>query len=192
MTKLHDSLLKNIQFWKGVWPKQHSYEKYQQGFVDDSNGYQLNQPVRWETVNGSVNVSGRLIGGCLDVLQYHVGTPYAKMEPFLEKYKEDGFIWYFDIFALRAEDCVHAFWQMRQAGWFRYLKGIVVGRVCFPQTLLEMSYEMALKQSFGEQIPIVFNADIGHVKPQMTMVNGAMAEVVAKNGKGYIKQWMKP
>lgn len=191
MTTLHEALLTNMEYWKGNLVEQHSYEEYQDGFVDDSKGYVLTKPVVWETPNGAVHETGRLIGGCLDVIQYLVGTPYANVEQFLERYKEDGFIWYFDIFAMKAEECAHVFWQMEQAGWFRYLKAILIGRVCFEGTMLDMSYEDAVKRVFGTKIPLILNADVGHVKPQMTMINGALATIHVKDGKGVLTQKIK-
>jgi muramoyltetrapeptide carboxypeptidase LdcA involved in peptidoglycan recycling len=31
---------------------------------------------------------------------------------------------------------------------------------------------------------IIYNADIGHIPPQMTFINGAYAEIKVENGKG--------
>lgn len=191
MTPLHEALQNSIAFWTGNMVSQHSYEQYQDGFVDDSKGYILTKPVVWETPHGEVNETGMLIGGCLDVLQYLVGTAYADVPAFLERYKEEGFIWYFDIFAMKAEDCAHALWQMNQAGWFRYMKAMIIGRVCFPGSMLDMSYEEAVVQNFGDKLPLILQADVGHVKPQMTMMNGAIATVMAKDGKGSLIQRKK-
>ena len=76
---------------------------------------------------------------------------------------------------------------MKEAGWFSYVKGVVVGRVLIPSYYYEdFSYQEALKKIFGG-IPIVFNADIGHVAPKMTIINGAIAVVEASGGTGKIK-----
>lgn len=40
-------------------------------------------------------------------------------------------------------------------------------------------------------IPIIYDIDCGHVTPQVTLINGAYAEVEVRNGKGKIKQWFK-
>ena len=45
-------------------------------------------------------LKGRTIGGCLDVLIALVGTRFDKTKSFIEKYKEDGFIWYLESFNL--------------------------------------------------------------------------------------------
>ena len=53
-----------------------------------------------------------------------------------------------------------------------------------------MTYQNALKNVFGD-IPLVFNADIGHVPPKMTLINGCIANISVSNDKGIIKQYLK-
>lgn len=191
MTKLHDSLENTIEYMKGKLVDQASYEKYQQGWGDGTDGYDLNTPVKYNLPNGDIDVTGRVLGGCLDILQFLKGTPYEDVKGFIERYKEDGIVWYFDIFAMKAEDVAHTIWSMKQAGWFETTKAIIVGRVCFPSTMMEMSYEDAFLRVFGKEMPLVTEADVGHVKPMWTMVNGAMCHLKCADGKGSIKQWMK-
>ena len=52
-----------------------------------------------------------------------------------------------------------------------------------------MTYQQALLKVFGE-IPLVFNADIGHVPPKMTIINGAIAKIKYKNKKSEISQYL--
>lgn len=191
MTTLHPSLETTIEYMKGNFVDQSSYERFQQGWGDDVDGYDLNTPVKYILPNGDIDVTGRVLGGCLDILQFLKGTPYEDVKGFVERYKEDGMIWYFDIFAMKAEDVAHALWSMKVAGWFETTKAIIVGRVCFPQTMMEMSYEDAFGRVFGKDMPMVTRADVGHVKPMWTMVNGAMCHLQCADGKGKIKQWMK-
>lgn len=188
MNPLHESLEIALAILRGEDVTQVSTKRHQRGFLTTEKGYTLNEDTIYKTVSGkSVKMTGRLIGGCLDVLRNLVGTPYGEVSTFLEKYKEDGCIWYFDIFALSAEDTCHALLQMKYAGWFKYLKGIVNGRVCFPSTMMDMSYEEAFIRALGEDIPIITEADIGHVHPSMTIINGALAEVIAENGAGSLR-----
>ncbi|WP_341872579.1 hypothetical protein [Paenibacillus camerounensis] len=39
------------------------------------------------------------------------------------------------------------------------------------------------------QLPVLYDLDYGHVPPQMTLVNGAYAEVEAVNGRGTVKRY---
>ena len=50
-----------------------------------------------------------------------------------------------------------------------------------------MTYQNALKKVF-RNIPMAFNADIGHVVPRITIINGSIAHIVCKNNKGKIEQ----
>ena len=189
MTTLHASLETSIQFMKGNFMDQQSYERYQKGWGDGVDGYDLNTPVQYELPNGPIDVTGRILGGCLDILQFLKGTPYEDVKGFIKRHREDGIVWYFDIFAMKAEDVAHTLWSMKAAGWFENTKAIIVGRVCFPSTMMEMSYEDAFLRVFGEQMPLVTQVDVGHVKPMWTMVNGAMCHLQCKDGRGAIKQW---
>ena len=141
---------------------------------------------KYEFLFGDVDVNGRMIGGCIDVLKDIIGTKYDGTKEFISKYKEDGIIWYFDIFSLTAEDLYLLLIQMREAGWLDYLKGVIVGRVKYPNSFVEMTYQDALRKVLD--VPVIFNADIGHVAPKMTIINGSIATITSNNGKGTITQ----
>ncbi|MBW4084790.1 hypothetical protein HYD27_26050 [Paenibacillus sp. S150] len=44
------------------------------------------------------------------------------------------------------------------------------------------------------QLPVLYDIDCGHVPPQLTLINGAYAEVELKSGEGSgtVKQMFKP
>ena len=60
----------------------------------------------------------------------------------------------------------------------------------YPNNYTSMTYEKALKEIFKD-IPIILDADIGHVAPKMTLINGSIVEIKANNGKGYIKTYLE-
>lgn len=126
--------------------------------------------------------SGRLIGGCLDILQMFPGTPYDKVKEFNEKYKEDGIIWFFESCELNIMSIKRALWQMKEAGWFQYVKGFLVGRpLCHGSEMFGMDQYQAVLSMLGEyQVPIIMDLDIGHFPPMMPMVSGAMSEISVK------------
>lgn len=180
-----------LSYLKGDILAQESYSKYESNRekrVD--NNYALDEKVKWELLNDEFDITGRLIGGCIDCLRYLPGTKYDQTKKFIEKYKEDGIIWYFDIFAMTTEDFYLTLLQLKNSGWFNYVKGVIVGRVIFPNSFTSMTYQNALKNVFGD-IPLVFNADIGHVPPKMTLINGCIANISVSNDKGIIKQYLK-
>lgn len=187
-TNLHECLKNNLKILSGNILTQKSFDLYQKGWLEESDGYNLTEPVYWEDLNGEVNIQGRIIGGCLDCLKDIIGTPYDYTKKFIEKYKDDGFIWYFDVCELSVEEFYRTLFQMKEAGWFEYIKGVVVGRVAVPRCFYkDFSYQDSLKKIFPN-IPLIFNADIGHVPPKMTIINGSIAKVTCKEGKGAISQ----
>ena len=137
-------------------------------------------------------IHGRLLGGCMDVLLNLAGTPYDGTLEFLERYKEDGILWYLESFDLHFEQMMEGLWKMKEMGWFRYTNGIIFGRPLFyPETGWDgeplPSYEDVLRERLRDlNIPIITDADIGHKGPQFVMINGAMAQVECCGGKGHL------
>ena len=184
---LHKSELNAIEIMKGNIVSQESYEKYELEKDEFLGTYNLTEDVYWENINEeNITIKGRIIGGCIDAIKNILGTKYDYTKDFIERYKEDGIIWYFDIFSLTAEDFYLLLIQMREAGWLDYLKGVIVGRVKYPNSFVEMTYQDALRKVLD--VPVIFNADIGHVAPKMTIINGSIATITSSNGKGTITQ----
>lgn len=186
--QLHESCSKYFDFLKGNISRQNSYELYESDKkYRTTEKYLLDTPVVYENINGDMDVTGRLIGGCIDVLKDIIGTKYDGTLEFIEKYKDDGIIWYFDNFALSSDSLYRTLIQFRDAGWFNYTKGIIVGRVMYPSCNFDdFTYQDALSKAIND-IPIVFNADIGHVVPKMTLINGAICHAICSNGKGSLE-----
>jgi len=182
MEVLHPSLEDNLALLRGEIRTQHSFPLYEKSKGDGA--YNLTEPVEWKTPNGPVDVKGRLIGGCMECLADLIGTPYDGAPAFARRYAADGILWYFDIFALKAEDVFHTLWHMKQAGWFEGARGFLFGRVLFAGSFLEMTYEEAILRALGTEVPIVLDADVGHVSPRMTVINGAIGHLTARDGKG--------
>jgi len=178
---LHQSYIDYLNIIKGNLVKQYKSEYYE----SDDNVYDL--PNKWLNLNGNVNVEGALIGGCLDVLKDLIGTKFDKTKEFISKY--DNIIWYFDIFSLSSEELYRTLLQFKYAGYFENTKLIIIGKVRFPNTITNTSYEDAIKESLGN-IKVIYNFDIGHVKPSMTMINGFEVRVISNEKEGsleYIK-----
>ena len=190
MKKKHESILNNLEILKGNLVKQKSFKKYELKSKENKDGYNLTKKVKWKTLNGDFYVKGRIIGGCLDSLNNLVGTKYDGTKKFVKKYAEDGIIWYFDIFSLTSEDVARTLWSLREAGWFENAKAFVFSRVKYPNTFLDMTYEEAIRRILKDT-NIVIDTDFGHVMPKMTIINGAICELEAKNKKGSISFELK-
>ncbi len=167
-----------VEYFKGNFIPQHSYETY--GFHD------LYEPkaVKWLSSKNQT-IKGRCIGGCLEVIAKLFGTDLDKTNEFIDRYKEDGIVWYFDIFNMDALNVYLTLLQFKNAGYFRYCKGVLIGRVCFPNEEEDFTYEDAYRLGL-EGIPYISEMDIGHTSPHFIMVNGAMITAETENGKGTI------
>lgn len=136
-----------------------------------------------------VSFTGRMIGGCLDTLCKLLGTRFAPVEAFLEKYKQDGIVWTLESCELTAPDIYRTFWQMREAGWFKYCNGIIIGRPDGYNDKRDFTLIDALDQSLGcLGVPVLYDSDIGHIPPQMQIVNGSIGIVKFTDGKATLQQ----
>lgn len=189
-SNLHSSLKYNINLLKGNIKKQEKYELYESVRLDNFVGYNLNDKVIYKNINGDVDVTGRIIGGCLDVLVNIIGTKYDYSKEFIERYKEDGIIWYFDIFSLTVEDLYNKLYQFKYAGYFKYTKCILIGRILFKKGFTSYTYEKVLKEVLPD-IKVIYDFDIGHVPPKMTIINGSIVHVKSNNKESYLETYLK-
>ncbi len=177
---------------------QHSSDKFQKDWQHDKPTpciFNLTEQTNWKTTaeTRKVQIKGRLLGGCIDVIRHLVGTPYGNVQQFKEKYsKGDAIIWYLENCDLSTTDLRRSLVQMKLAGWFDNCSGIMFGRS--PANTPVANY--TVEDVYGElskelQIPILYDIDCGHVPPQMTFVNGAYAEVHTENGQGTVVQTFK-
>lgn len=187
MEPLHPALEYSLSLLEGRIAPQRSFSRWQLPLTGRPDGsYLLQRPVCWETPCGPVRAEGRLLGGCLDCLENLRGTPYEDAAGFARRYAADGIVWYFDIFAQTADQVFYSLWSMKQAGWFENARAFLFGRVMFPQG----DYPAAIRRALGDAA-IVWNADIGHVKPAFTLINGAMARVAAADGRGTLEMELR-
>lgn len=146
----------------------------------------------------TLEVSGRLIGGCSDCILNLIGTPYDGTRDFINKYSKDGIIWYFDPFMTSAPDLYRLMLQMKYCGYFKYTKAIIFGRIMFKEGSSDSEFIEKITKCFTEYdsgdgyvIPIIWNADIGHVKPSFTLINGAMANLRCQGGNASIEMFIR-
>lgn len=187
----------NLQIITGNLIEQRSYEKYDLGETEKITGleaYNLTEPDIWKILdNQPVQIKGRVIAGCFDIIAELAGTKYDGMKQFNEKYKEDGIIFIFDNCELSKEELIRVLWKFNELEYFKYAKGIVFGRNGEEKSLLGYTMEEALKDSVISKlgVPIIYDADISHKDPSMTIINGSIATINVEEGKGKIKFELK-
>ena len=71
------------------------YESQRHEYVTGYEGYYSDGQVQWINARGEdkIEISGRILGGCLDVIVFLLGTKYDGTEQFIRKYADDGIIW---------------------------------------------------------------------------------------------------
>ncbi len=192
MDPWHASLENNISILKGHTLTQSSfdfYEKEDSPYETGIEPYHLDTKVEWKNLFlEEISLEGRMIGGCLDLITELVGTPYDFVSSFQERYKKEGIIWFFDNCELTNEDLIRTFWKLEVCGYFKYCKGILLGRSATDSSYYDISFKETLETSLKHlHIPIVYDMDFGHISPRMTMINGGYAYIHSKDGKGNIR-----
>ena len=122
---------------------------------------------------------GRLLGGCLDCLVNLKGTEFDKTTEFIEKYKEDGILWFLEACDLNVFSIRRAIWQLDHAGWFQYTKGFLIGRpMMFDQPAMGLDQYHAVTDLLAKyQVPVIMDVDLGHLHPAMPLITGSYANV---------------
>lgn len=134
---------------------------------------------REETKKQSLQFQGRFLGGCMDCLVNLLGTRFDKTKEFIEKYKEDGIIWFLEACDLNVFSIRRAMWQMEEAGWFEHVKGFLIGRpLCFGQEMMGLdAYQAVLEVAGRKNVPVILDVDLGHLPPMMPLVVGSIGKV---------------
>ncbi len=125
-----------------------------------------------------VTMEGRLIGGCLDCLVNLVGTSFDQVEAFDARYAKDGLIWFLEACDLNVYSIRRALWHLDRAGWFKHVKGFMIGRPLNGDAMFGLDKVHAVVDILGKyKVPILMDLDIGHVAPMMPLVSGSLAHV---------------
>lgn len=187
MEPIHESLTDAFEILTGKKSRVESYGLWEKDSLKDETNplapYNLSEELAMQSFTGrepseDVHFQGRLLGGCLDVLATLTGTRYDRVEEFAERYKEDGIIWFLEACDLNVFGIRRAMWQLDQAGWFRYVKGFLVGRPANGEPMMNLDAREAVLEVAGRKdVPVVLDVDLGHRPPMMPLVVGSMAEV---------------
>lgn len=141
-------------------------------FVDGSFYADANQ------YPSSFDLEGRILGGCMDCLVNLLGTEFDHTVEFIEKYKEDGILWFLESCDLNVFSIRRAMWQMEKAGWFQYVKGFLIGRPANGAAIANLDcYEAILGVASKKKVPVIMDMDIGHRPPMLPIMVGSIAKV---------------
>ncbi len=178
MEPWHRSVVENLEFLEGTRAEQESFPYHSVDFVDRVTGLEPfgdDEPTVWRSSVGDVRFSGRLIGGCMDVLQWFHKTGAADPQDFISRYGSEGIVWYMETYDMTGKAVCDMLHNMADDGWFIDCEGFVFGRPLFYTSKREYG-ELVMDALKDLELPILLDADVGHKAPRMSFINGAKAE----------------
>jgi muramoyltetrapeptide carboxypeptidase len=152
----------------------------------------LTEETRWQRLDGKdepISINGRLIGGCLDTIAWLAGTQFGDLPSFVRRNRAEGTLLYLENVEMGPTALVRALLALKRHGWFQELSGLLFGRSAgpTPSSPSSLSYVEALNAVLSKvDFPVLYDLDIGHRPPQMTLINGAFATVRYSKGAGSI------
>jgi muramoyltetrapeptide carboxypeptidase LdcA involved in peptidoglycan recycling len=133
----------------------------------------------WTSLDGSdVDVTGRLIGGCIETISHLAGTPYGDVAAYGRAHADEGLLVYLEAAEHGAYDICRALHGLRLAGWFEHASAVLLGRTSAPDAEGMTQAEAVADALGGVGVPVVLDVECGHVQPSMPLVNGARALLV--------------
>lgn len=160
--------IKPAKKWTSERLEWHERNKNRRRTMQKNDGY--------EVLQGSGIVQGRLIGGCIEVLEFAKGT---KIWPEKKHWKDS--ILFFETSEEKPEPCFIKYWLRNYAaqGILQRVNGIIFGK---PQDeKYYESYKEVIHQvmrEYGlESLPILYNLNFGHTEPKFALPYGVMAEI---------------
>ncbi len=143
----------------------------------------LNTPGWWKLLGvqdrAAVEVcaTGRMIGGCLETVSMLPGSPYGDVADFAARHATEGLLVYVEVAEADAVTAARMLHHLRLAGWFDRANAVLVGRAAGLSSG-HFSQHDALVHALGDlSVPVVYDVDLGHIPPQLAIVNGALGTV---------------
>ena len=192
MNDIHKSLLDIFKCFNDDIIIEESFKKYEKEKIEPGINLNLDSKVYYKSLyHDEVVIKGRIIGGCLEAITEIIGTKFDYVEKFCNNFKE-GMLWYLDIYDSNPLDLYRKLFQMKYANWFTNINGIIIGRTKSIKKIGDLDYLDTLHKIFDDMnIPVIIDADIGHVRPQFSVINGCLGTFIYKNHKGMLKQEKK-
>lgn len=155
----------------------------------------LSEPAAWKLLgdggtgrDAAVSATGRLLGGCLEILAMLPGTPFGDVPGFVREHAPEGLLFYVEVAEANAPTAARMLHHLRLAGWLDAANAVLVGRPAGPSAE-GFGQVDALRHALGDLgVPVVYDVDLGHVPPQLALVNGALATVELEGARGQLTQ----
>lgn len=138
-------------------------------------------PLKGESLGGGVS-EGRLVGGCMTLLQTTLGTPW--------ELNTQGAILVLEDRAMKPWQVDRSLMHLKQAGKLEAVRGLLLGEFpeCEPPVAGSPTVRDVCERILKPiKVPIVFGAPIGHTpRPMLTLPLGVKARLVSK-GEGVLE-----
>lgn len=159
----------------------------------DVSAFSFDSTGTWQVLGGGgVDVTGRLVGGCIEVVSNLTGTPYGDVPAYGREHADDGLIVYLEASEDPALEICRNLHGLRLAGWFDHADAIVIGRTAAPSSTTsagEFTQRDAVADALGGlDVPVVLDVECGHVPPFLPLVNGALAHLTVAGDERSIVQ----
>ena len=193
MEPLHESLEDAFNVLTGECRTVGEYDLWEKEELKDAEHpllpYNVTEPLKIRRFFGNrelaeaeeVTFSGRLLGGCMDCLITLLGTRFDQTREFIEKYKDDGILWFLEACDLNVFGIRRAMWQMEEAGWLEHVSGFLIGRPGNGEAMMNLdAYAAVLEVAGRKGVPVIMDVDLGHMPPMMPLIVGSVARVVSR------------
>ena len=150
----------------------------------------LSEDTAWRRLGSDdpVHATGRLVGGCLETVALLAGTPYGDVPGFAPGEQHVVHLEVAEVGALDACRLLHA---VRLSGWFDRASVVLLGRTSAPSSGSFTQLD-AVRSALGDlPVPVLLDVDLGHVPPQLSLVDGALATVTWEPGGGTVEQRLR-
>ncbi len=166
--------VKPAEMWTSEFLEWAEENKNKQRQMQRNSGYEILQ--------GNGAVEGRLIGGCIEVLEFAKGTVLWPEE----KYWENSIL-FFETSEEKPAPGMLKYWLRNYAaqGILQQANGMVFGKPQDEEYYEEYKEEiLTVMKEYGlENLPILYNANFGHTEPKFILPYGALVEIDCENGR---------
>ncbi|MEM5551507.1 S66 peptidase family protein [Pseudoalteromonas neustonica] len=148
--------------------------------------FSLLKPSQWRCLNvkdnRDVELSGRLFGGCLDTLGLLLTSPFLSLHEFKKQFAPHGLVLYLENAELQPAAVLRFIISLKLNDIFGLINGLIIGRSAVISTKeQDIDYYQALELALSDRLfPVIIDADIGHVAPNLCLVNGAKVKISAR------------
>lgn len=150
----------------------------------------LDTPTAWTRLGSDApfTATGRLVGGCVDTVAHLTGSRSGGVPRFAREHAPEGLVVHLEVAESGALDACRLLHGLRLAGWFDTATCVLLGRTAAPASGTFTQHD-AVRSALGDlEVPVLLDVDLGHVPPQLSLVDGALAVVEWEPGGGRLTQ----